>query len=163
MALRDPVFEVRVQVALGLAQLQDEAEVTLPRDEIFDVALHELTAGRATWKKKEEAVHDEETQAPASTDDELHRGLAHVFTVLGLCLEREPLNIAYRALRAEDRTLRGTAQEYLEVVVPPRVRDVLVPLLGDVKPARTSRLERGPRELADELLRSAASLARPGK
>ena len=159
MALRDPVFEVRVQVALGLAQLQEEAQVTLPRDEVFDAALHELTAGRATWK--DAAAHDDETQAPPSTDDELHRGLAHVFTVLGLVLEREPLTIAYRAMRSEDRALRGTAYEYLEVVVPPRVRDVLVPLLGDVKPAAEGR-ERGSKELADELLRSSASLARRG-
>lgn len=144
MALRDPVFDVRVQVALGLAQLQDEAQVTL-RDEVFDVAHHELTTGRATRKDGDEGVH---------------RGLAHVFGVLGLTLDREPLTIAYRALRSEDRALRGTAFEYLEVVIPPRVREPLVPLLGDVKPAART-VERGSKELADELLRSSGSLPRP--
>ena len=178
MALRDPVFEVRVQVALGLAQLQDEAQVTLPRDEVFDVALHEVTAGRASWKEgaahDDDSAHDEPAREstgqprrdgsspPAPSDDGLHRGLAHVFTILGLVLEREPLTIAYRAMRSEDRALRGTAYEYLEVVVPPRVRDVLVPLLGDVKPVARAR-ERGSKELADELLRSSASLARPAR
>ena len=88
------------------------------------------------------------------------RGLAHVFTLLGFALEREPLSIAYRAMRSADPGLRGTAFEYLEVVLPARVRDVLMPLMGDVKPASRAR-ERGSKELADELLRSSASLARP--
>jgi hypothetical protein len=148
-ALQDPVFDVRVQVALALAQMHDEAHVTLPRDEVFDAALHELTTGRAGW-------------GPPSTSQELHRGLAHVFTVLGLVLEREPLSLAYRAMRSEDASLRGTAHEYLEVVLPAHLRDVIIPLLGDVKPSTRAR-ERGSKELADELLRSSASLARPAR
>ena len=145
MALRDPVFEVRVQVALGLTQMQDdEAPAALDHEEVFEIALHELTQGRGGL---------------APTNDDLHRGLAHAFTVLGLVLEREPLSIAYRAMRSEEPALRGTAYEYLEVVLPPRLRDVVIPLLGDVQPAARSR-ERGKQELAAELLRSGASLAR---
>ena len=99
--------------------------------------------------------------ARGTTTEELHRGLAHVFSVLGLTLEREPLSIAYRAMRSEDAGLRGTAHEYLEVVLPPRVREVILPLLGDVKRAAAAGREaRGTKELADELLRSNAS-ARP--
>jgi hypothetical protein len=63
-------------------------------------------------------------------------------------------------MRSEDAGLRGTAFEYLEVVVPERVRDVLIPLLGVMKPATRARA-RGSKELADELLRSSASLAGP--
>ena len=97
-----------------------------------------------------------------STTEELHRGLAHVFSVLGLTLEREPLSIAYRAIRSEDSGLRGTAREYLEVVLPARVREVILPLLGDVKRAAAAgKQARGTKELADELLRSSASIARP--
>jgi hypothetical protein len=68
-------------------------------------------------------------------------------------LEREPLAIAYRALRAEDPALRGTALEYLEVVLSAETRALLMPLLGDVKaPPRQRRRES--KELADALLRS---------
>jgi hypothetical protein len=68
-------------------------------------------------------------------------------------LEHEPLAIAYRALRAEEPALRGTALEYLEVVLSADIRALLMPLLGDVKaPPRKRR--RAPRELADELLKS---------
>lgn len=191
MALRDPVFEVRVQVGLALAQMHDEANVTLPREEVFDVAVHELTNGKTSWvtspstepsvstsvRQHADVVLDDPAQlaslegggyrsnhppAPSATGDDLHRGLAHVFTILGLVLEREPLSIAYRALRSEEVGLRGTAYEYLEVVLPQRVREVMVPLLGDVKPTSRSR-ERGSKELADELLRSNASLPRPSR
>ncbi len=72
-------------------------------------------------------------------------------------LEREPLSIAYRAMRSDDPALRGTAFEHLEVVLPPHLRDVVIPLLGDVKPAG-KRCQRGTQELAAELLRSSASL-----
>lgn len=196
-ALRDPVFEVRVQVALALAQMHEEAQVKLEREDVFDVAVHELTNGKASWQKNAatndesnapeegrrsgaaDGVFDDPSQATArasldgpyrtnpppantTTGDDLHRGLAHVFTVLGLVLEREPLSIAYRALRSEEAALRGTAFEYLEVVLPPRVREVLVPLLGDVKPSPRSR-DRGSKELADELLRSNASIPRPSR
>jgi hypothetical protein len=164
MALRDPVFEVRVQVGLALAQMQDEAAVTIEREEVFDIVVHELTSLRASWDVPSSAVGD---SADAETDsrgresdlppagDGLHRGLAHVFAVLGLVLDREPLAIAHRALRADDAGLRGTAFEYLEVVLPPRVRDVVIPLLGTVKPLTATR-ERGSKELAEELLRSRA-------
>lgn len=165
MALRDPLFEVRVQVGLGIKQMQDESHVTLPQEEVFDVVVYELTKGRARWKREVASGSSRdasipEPPEPAPAEEETVGGLAHVFTVLGFALEREPLSIAYRAMRSADPGLRGTAFEYLEVVLPPRVRDLLVPLLGHVKPPARAR-ERGSQELADELLRSSASLARP--
>lgn len=195
LGLRDPVFEVRVQVAIALAQLLEDqsttsAGVTIAPDSVFDIVIHELTAGRASWTAlgagdvsganksrgaEEDAAgapsresHDPAADAPVRSEgsgDALRRGLAHVFALLGLVLEREPLNIAYRALRAEDAALRGTAFEYLEVVLPPRVRDLLVPLLGDVKPPAkpdTHNRERAT-ELAAELLRSQAGTLRPSR
>ena len=158
LALRDPVFDVRVQVALALAQMQKEAQVVFSREDVFDLAVHELTVGRSGWREPRTSA----SEVP-STTDELHRGLAHVFAVLGLALEREPLAIAYRAMRSEEPGLRGTAHEYLEVVLPARVRDVLLPLLGDAKRAAEGKQARGTKELADELLRSSTSVARPAR
>lgn len=153
-ALRDPVFEVRVQVGLALAQIADEAAIVLDREAVLDVVAHELESGRAGW--------DDAPVTGADGVSAMHRGLSHVFTLLGLVLEREPLSIAYRAVRSDDAPLRGTAFEYLDVVLPPHLRDRLLPLLGDVEqaPAPATR-ERGSKELAAELLRSSASLARP--
>ncbi len=184
-ALRDPVFEVRVQVGIALGHLLADDTLTADRETVFEIALHELTTGRATWSAARpgtsidvEPPEDEGRRSsnvdsgngarsdlpPAPKDesaelDELRRGLGHVFALLGLVLDREPLSIAYRALRAEDPALRGTAFEYLDVVLPAHLRDVLVPLLGDVKPPPRSR-ERGSKELAAELLRSQAGMLR---
>ena len=53
------------------------------------------------------------------------RQLAHIFTLLSLALEPEPLRIAWAALRGRDRALRGTALEYLDTVLPD---DIFLPL-----------------------------------
>jgi hypothetical protein len=175
--LRDPTFEVRVQVGLALAQIAEETAVTIPADAVFDIVRHELTAGRSGWSEETPGGASVDADDPprnsgsvrppplSKRDDALYRGLSHVFTVLGLVLEREPLSIAYRALRSEDGGLRGTAFEYLDVVLPANVRDVLVPLLGDVKPvsARPRAHDRDSKELAAELLRSSGALPRPLK
>jgi hypothetical protein len=181
-ALRDPVFEVRIQVGIALSQMVEDAAIKLDRDSVLEIALDEVTTGRATWSTArmqpslEADPVDDEVARPSDADsargskperpkddvevDELRRGLGHVFAILGLVLEREPLSIAYRALRSEDPNLRGTAFEYLEVVLPARLRDMIVPLLGDVKPPPRSR-ERGSNELAAELLRSQGGMLRP--
>jgi hypothetical protein len=44
--------------------------------------------------------------------------LEQVFLILALTLEREPLEIALRAMRTDDASLRGTALEYLDNVLP---------------------------------------------
>ncbi len=115
VALRDPVFDVRVQVALALMRMQSDGNVVLAADRVFDAAVHELALD------------------PAANEADRLRRLAHVFTMLGLVLERAPLLNAHRAMRSEDPRLRGTAHEYLEVTLPPRVREVLLPLLAHAK------------------------------
>lgn len=147
-ALEDPSFDVRVQVGLGLADMQKHAKIAIDRDTIFARAKEELTTHRPSWPRSEDR-----------DPDGLKIGLAHVFTVLGLVLDREPLAIAYRALRAGDSALRGTAIEYLDVVLPPGLRELVVPLLGDVRREKTRTRDAG--ELAEALLKSTASLDLP--
>ena len=69
------------------------------------------------------------------------RSLEHVFTVLSLVLRAEPLKIAFRGLHSDNRTLRGTALEYLESVLPADIREKLWPFLeydADAKPTQSS-------------------------
>jgi hypothetical protein len=60
------------------------------------------------------------------------RRLRHVFALLALALDREPLLLAYRALR-RGHPLRGAALEYLYNVLPEALRAALWPLLGEVQ------------------------------
>ena len=68
----------------------------------------------------------------------------HVFNLLALVLEREPVSIAALAFDSDDVYLRGTALEYLETVLPPRIFAALAPRLSTA-PAPAPRTSAVPR------------------
>ena len=72
---------------------------------------------------------------------------------IALALEREPLHIALRALSAEEDAIRGTALEYLEVVLPPGIRESLWPHITRKTIARSTS-GRSRKEVEAELLRA---------
>ena len=82
--------------------------------------------------------------------------LQHVFRLLSLVLDREPVRIAWGALRAGDATLRGTALEYLDNVLPDTLRAALWPRLG--QPAPSPPRARQHQEVVDDLLRSSEGI-----
>ena len=160
LGLDDIRFEVRFQCGRSLSAITARnPDLNIDTDRIFDVVLREVAVGRPVWEGRH--LLDRLDDGEATFVDEFVRAranqsLAHVFTVLSLVLPAEPLQIALRGLHADDQNLRGTALEYLESVLPPRVRDPLWPFLEDHRPAgRTAK----PREdiLAD-LLRSNHSI-----
>jgi hypothetical protein len=85
------------------------------------------------------------------------RQIPQLFALLSLTLERGPLQIAWAAMKGQDRSLRGTALEYLSNVLPedvfPRIRSVFGASTGVVPPAR-----RPVEQVADELRASSAGL-----
>lgn len=83
--------------------------------------------------------------------------LAHVFALLELALEREPLRLASRAVCGSG-PLRGVALEYLENVLPEPVRAALWPALGLAVPAAPAH-PRPRQELVDELTRESGERA----
>jgi ATP/ADP translocase len=133
LGLELPAFAVRQQCGVALARIVERnPAVWIPEQLVFQVVRHEL-----------QALRD-----PAA---ETERGVEHIFNLLALTLEREPLRISYWAVRSGD-TLRGTALEYLENVLPDEIREGLWPLLGLGKQRSSSGRSR--QEVADELLRS---------
>ena len=114
LGLEDRRFDVRYQCGRALAAILDESPGLTPeRNAVFQEVKREVARGLG------------------GADE---RRLEHVFTLLGLVVPREPVQIAYRAVRSQDRALRGTALEYLENVLPEDVRGVLWPHLD--APAR---------------------------
>jgi ATP:ADP antiporter, AAA family len=85
------------------------------------------------------------------------RVVEHVFTVLALGLDREPLSTCVWALRHGDPGLRGTALEYLDNVLPAALKQKLWPHLGDERPASRGR---STQEIREDLLRSTAAAGR---
>jgi hypothetical protein len=137
LGLDDRRFDVRYQCGRALAAiLEAKPDLAPPKDAVFDEVKRELARGLA--------------------GDE--RRLEHVFTLLALVVPREPVQIAYRAVRSQDRALRGTALEYLENVLPDDVRDALWPHL-DAQAREAPR--RMPDEVVADLLRSGDQLPTP--
>jgi hypothetical protein len=101
----DPSLEVRTQCARALVALTRTPDLHRPAETAFAAARRELEAGPDP-------------------------SLDHVFTLLSLALDREPLELAAWALQGQDAALRGTALEYLENVLPHDVRAALWPHVG---------------------------------
>ena len=128
--LGDERADVRFRCAQALVRLREQdATLVMPRPLIVAAALR-LIGGPAP-------------------------DLDHAFLILALTLEREPLEMALRALRMGDEALRGTALEYLDNVLPEPVRQKLWPTLGG--PVAPPRSGRSVEEVRDDLLRSTRS------
>lgn len=137
LGLADGAFEVRYRCGQALAGIALKSpELAPPREVVFDEVKREL--GRL---------------AARGADDD--RRLEAVFTLLTLAVAREPVQIAWRALRSQDRALRGTALEYLENVLPEDMRAALLPHLDAPAPARRRRATA---EVEADLLRSSERL-----
>ncbi len=80
------------------------------------------------------------------------KGLEHIFSLLALTQEREVMDSCYQALAGSDRTLHGTALEYLENVLPDEIRILLWRHIEGT--AKITRSNRDQQELADRLLNS---------
>jgi len=134
-ALDDPAFEVRAAAAAALAAIHERsAVVRASRDEVLVRVRRELDSGET-----------------------VERQIPQLFALLSLVLERGPLQIAWAAMKGQDRALRGTALEYLANVLPEDVFKRLRSCFG----AGTWTARPVPRpiaELADELRTSAVGL-----
>jgi hypothetical protein len=125
------------------------------------IVLKEAAVDRRVWESHRLLDMMEDDAWSPVMDEALrersNRGLEHVFTLLSLVLERQPLRIAFRGLHTQDRQLRGTALEYLETALPERIRAALWPFLE--APADRRPSHRSAQEVLDELMRSNQSIA----
>ena len=127
-------FEIRLRCGRALLALTDEhPELMQPFPAALALVERELSGG-----------------------GELHRVREHVFNLLALALEREPVRIAARAFTTEDAYVRGTALEYLETVLPPRMFAALRPMLAATGPPPARR--RPATEVRAELIRAGATM-----
>ena len=161
LGLDDLRFEVRFQCGRSLAAIVDKNPlIRVDRDAILGVVMREVTVGRLVWESHRLLDALEPDDAPSFVDDFVRdragQSLAHVFTLLALVLPREPLQIAFRGLHIQDPHLKGTALEYLEIVLPAPIRERLWPFLEDRAPA--NRPARPREEIVAELIRSNESI-----
>ncbi|MFW5739915.1 MAG: hypothetical protein ACOC1F_06075 [Myxococcota bacterium] len=159
--LADARFEVRYQCGVALwAVLEESPELVVSRDAVLGAVRREVDVDREVWEAQGRG-DVEDSQEDSVLEDLLTvrkgRSLAHVFRVMALAFEREPMMLALRAIEGDDARLRGTALEYLENVLPDDIRKRLWPFLGDGHPNRSGPA-RSRKEVLDELLASGAEL-----
>jgi AAA family ATP:ADP antiporter len=163
LGIADPRFEVRYECGRALLALtNDNPELVISPQKALEAIQREVADGKRILENLNAQFDDDD-----STSDDAHsslvdglvrdrvdRSLEHVFTILCLHLEREPLRLAFRALHHEDPKYRGTALEYLDTVLPVEIRELVWPLLGEAVPLPSARP-------AHELLADLALAARP--
>jgi hypothetical protein len=160
-ALDDARFEVRYRCGRVLNRLWElNATLVIRRERIFEIVLREAAVDHGVWESHRLLDTMEDDQWSPVMDEVLrersNRGLEHVFTLLSLVLERQPLKIAFRGLHTEDRQLRGTALEYLETALPEQIRKALWPFLEAPRGRQPPR--RSAQEVLDELIQSSHSI-----
>ena len=140
--MMDARFEVRYECARALEKVTiANPTIAIPREKAVAAILNEVDK-QAESRAATEFDADQDVPTAAGdllADDRVDRTLEHVFTILSLYLEREPLRMAFRALHHEDEHHRGTALEYLETVLSGEVRDAIWPLLGEAGPLAPGR------------------------
>jgi ATP:ADP antiporter, AAA family len=144
LGLADERFEVRYACAQALVKITDGQEsLQIPQEHVLRAIQREVESGQ---RIVERSTSDQEGDAASLEpfvagllEDRVDRSLEHVFRVLSLVFEREPLRLAFRALHHEDSKYRGTALEYLDSVLPSEIRDMIWPYLGAAAPLPVAR------------------------
>ncbi len=127
-------FEIRLRCGRAALSLTDEhAELLEPIPTALSLVERELGA-----------------------DGPPHVVREHVFNLLALGLEREPVRIAARAFSTDDPYIRGTALEYLETVLPARLFSALGPLLAASGPPPARR--RAAADVRADLIRAGMTM-----
>ncbi len=147
LGVADSRFEVRYQCGRALLRITAaNSGIVIPRDTIVETVKREIEVGRVALETLTNEDFDDDLHGDEKSSlmellarDRVDRSLEHVFTILSLHLEREPLRVAFRALHHADERHRGTALEYLDTILPTEVRDTVWPYLGAAAPLPTAR------------------------
>jgi hypothetical protein len=164
--LFDPELDVRSQCALALLRaIELDPKAALPRERILDAIEAELWREEPLVAASRSADELDEQPGQGAEDlrERMHQGIEQVMTLLALVLEREPVRLAYHALYSDDAAIRGTALEYLDNVLPDRIRPGVLALVQGIAPAGPARERRSRATLLDELERARAHLIPPAR
>jgi hypothetical protein len=158
VALSSESFAIRRQVAGALRRwCEGNPGSALSSDRVVDAVMREIERSRMLWEhaldlRQSSHLNGKEGR-PGIIRDRARAALHQVFSLLTLILPPEPLRVSEAALQSGDEYLRGISRgislEYLECVLPERVRDALSPFIEAERPKRT----RSQQELIAEIAR----------
>lgn len=150
LGLADERFEVRYSCVRALLKVAERGhDISFDREEIIATIEREIERTTSAFDELDDGSEDEPNpRLELIARDRVTRSVENLFSLLSLLLERDGLRLCFRALQQEDNHQRGTALEYLQAVLPPSLRDRLLPLLSDAGPIPSVRQ---PAELLNEL------------
>lgn len=158
-ALGDARFEVRYRAGQGLSRIAAQGKgIQVNREQVMTTIMREVEVERGAWESRQ-LIDQADEWSPLEAEvlrDRATRSLEHVFTLLSLIFPRDTVLIAFHGLHTKDPYLRGTALEYLEAVLPERLRQRLWPFLEAEERIGTNR--RNADQAVQQLLASRESI-----
>jgi AAA family ATP:ADP antiporter len=150
LGLADERFEVRYACVRALMKVVEAgAGIAFDREMIVETIDREIERATSAFDELDDGSEDEPNpRLNLIARDRVTRSVENLFSLLSLILERDGLRLCMSALQQENDHHRGTALEYLQTVLPPELRDKLLPLLSEAGPIPTARQ---PAELLAEL------------
>jgi hypothetical protein len=161
LALDDPDFDVRLECARAAARIiQRTPDLSRDREEVFAWAGRELAVDDRVWEQRGRRRHGSDRSALLDDGQlgAIDRSVELVCTLLSLALGPEVMSSTLRAVYGTDENLRGTGLEFLQTVLPERIRTALWPRIPGQASLRPA--VRPSQDIADELVRSARALRR---
>jgi hypothetical protein len=156
MGLEEEEFNIRYSCARALARMSArDPYMALDAPSVMRAVEREIRVDHGTWNSRDLKYQiDLPLDLAAGTvqmEPQFNYSLEYVFTLLGLVLDRDALQLSLQAMFSGDRVQRGTALEYLENVLPEEVLHGLWPHLGESTPA--VRPKRSSSDLIEDLKR----------
>jgi len=157
-------FEVRYRAAIALARRRKAGLPLAPGNwegAIWRAVEREVSRDRPIWELQKildgsEAGDDGFVSERVDVRGEL--SLEHTFRQLSLVLDPEAVKTAFHGFVAADDDLKSLSLEYLEQVLPTRIREKLWPFIGDISEYQRRDSMRSVDEVMRELSQTGATL-----
>jgi len=158
-------FEIRYRSAIALAKRSKAGlccGVGDRSEKIWEAIRFEVARQKAVWEMQQVLDKLDDTERDGFVSKHVGiRGelsLEHVFRLLALVLEPEPVQAALKGVLTNDPNLKSFALEYLEHVLPRDIKDKLWPFIGDISEYQKRQAQRPINEVVEDLVKTGASL-----
>ncbi len=141
LGLQDQELDVRFRCAEAMGRIKtNHPQLSTDTEAIWQVIKREMAHLNRSGAKSNQGV------AP----------LRYLFSLFGIIFGANVMDICYESLQVKDPTVRGTALEYLDNLLPQNIRRPLWPLI-EAEPTRP-KSERSMQEIMEDLLQAGRTL-----
>jgi AAA family ATP:ADP antiporter len=158
-------FEVRYRSAIALVRLQKRGALKLGQDRreaVWSAVSREAESNRPIWEMQrlldDLSLEEEDDLVISRVGVRGELSLEHTFRMLTLVLDPEPVRAAFHGIVLNEEGLKSFALEYLEQVLPAKIRERLWLFIGDISEYRKAEELRPIGRVVSDLMSSRATL-----